>query len=63
MSACIGDHGSSNTVTVDELVKGVNIALGSLLLSDCPSFDTDDSGTVTVDELVRAVNNAMSECL
>ncbi|MBI4518166.1 MAG: hypothetical protein HY699_20375 [Deltaproteobacteria bacterium] len=61
-STCVGNCDDDEQVTVDELVKGVNIALGSLLLSDCPSFDTDDSGTVTVDELVRAVNNALIGC-
>jgi hypothetical protein len=40
----------------------VNIALGSALLDDCPSCDTDASDTVTVDELVGAVNNALNGC-
>jgi len=44
------------------LIIGVNIALGTLPLADCASFDTDASGTVTVDELIAAVNNALTEC-
>ncbi|MBI4516798.1 MAG: hypothetical protein HY699_13385 [Deltaproteobacteria bacterium] len=61
-TACVGDCDSSNDVTVDELVKGVNIALGTAQLTDCPSFDKDNSGDVTVDELVTAVNYALGSC-
>jgi hypothetical protein len=61
-TACSGDCNGDGTVTVDEIVRGVNIALGSLPVGDCPSFDTDGSGTVTVDELIRALNNALGGC-
>lgn len=49
--ACPGDCEMSGTVTVDELLLGVNIALGPLPLVNCPSFDADGNGLVTVDEL------------
>jgi hypothetical protein len=49
-------------VTVDELVKGVNMALGTLALSECPAFDFNRDTRVTVDELVQGVNNALSGC-
>ncbi|HVN88051.1 MAG TPA: hypothetical protein VMW17_24680 [Candidatus Binatia bacterium] len=61
-AACVGDCDGSNTVSVDELVKGVNIALGLADPSTCPAFDEDKSNTVTVDELVKGVNNALSGC-
>lgn len=61
-STCLGDCDSSNTVTVDELVSGVNIALGDAPLSDCLSFDSSGDGKVTVDELVKAVNSALNGC-
>src|SRR4029453_10293572 len=35
---CVGDCNNNGSVTVDELVKGVGIALGSLPVSACPSF-------------------------
>ncbi len=60
--ACVGDCDASGDVTVDELVRGVNIALGIAPLTDCPLFDTDHSDDVTVDELVRAVNAALNRC-
>jgi hypothetical protein len=59
---CTGDCDGLGTVTVDELVKGVNIALGNSPLTECPSFDTNDDDQVTVDELVDAVNNALNGC-
>jgi len=54
-----GDCSGDGTVTVDELIIGVNIALGSAPLSSCPSFDIDGDGQVTVDELIVAVNVAL----
>ena len=59
---CVGDCNQDQTVTVDELVTGVNIALGVFGLDRCPQFDKDDSDTVTVDELVTGVNNALTGC-
>lgn len=57
-----GDCNQSNDVTVNELVFGVNIALGRAALSGCPFFDTNESMTVTVDELVLAVRAALEGC-
>lgn len=61
-SACVGDCTGDRNVTVDELVRGVNIALGSLSVTECSAFDRDGNGEVTVDELVAGVNNALSGC-
>ena len=60
--SCVGDCNGDHEVTIEELIKGVNIALGALPLSDCPSFDSSGDGTVTVDELIRGVNNALNGC-
>ncbi|MBI4516079.1 MAG: matrixin family metalloprotease [Deltaproteobacteria bacterium] len=59
---CVGDCDDDGAVTVDELVRGVNIALGNTTLEVCPQFDSSDDGSVTVDELVQAVNAALSGC-
>ena len=59
---CTGDCDSSDSVTVDEIVRGVNIALGNRPVEDCLKFDRDDSGTVTVDEIVDAIANALNGC-
>ncbi len=60
--ACGGDCDGDAAVTVDELVRAVNIALGALPLEDCPSADINGSGTVTVGELITAVSNALNGC-
>ncbi|MBI4517469.1 MAG: hypothetical protein HY699_16825 [Deltaproteobacteria bacterium] len=59
---CLGDCGGDGEVTIDELVTGVNIALGTSALSECPEFDRDNNGEVTVEELVAGVNNALGSC-
>jgi hypothetical protein len=59
---CVGDCGNDGAVTVEELIKGVNIALGVAPLSDCPQFDADHSTDVTVEELIQGVNIALSKC-
>jgi hypothetical protein len=60
--ACVGDCNADGKVEVSELVRGVNIALGELPLTACPSFDGDASGQVNVNELVQAVNRALTGC-
>jgi hypothetical protein len=60
--ACVGDCSSDGTITVDELIRGVNIAIGTLPLEQCPAFDTNNDHSVSVDELLRGVNNALNGC-
>jgi cysteine-rich repeat protein len=59
---CPGDCGSDGRVTVDELVRGVRIALGDDSVASCSAFDADQSSTVTIDELVRGVRAALDGC-
>jgi hypothetical protein len=59
---CTGDCSGDGTVTVAELITGVNIVLGSEALDRCPSFDCNGSGTVTIDCLIRAVGNLLNGC-
>lgn len=60
--ACTGDCDGDGQVTVDEVIQGVNIALGSAPLTQCQAFDADGGGAVTVDEIVAAVTNALNGC-
>jgi hypothetical protein len=55
----VGDCNRNGQVAIDELVRGVNIALGSTPVSACPPFDRVRDGRVTVDELIRGVGNAL----
>jgi hypothetical protein len=59
---CGGDCDNNGTVTVDEIVTRVNIALGSLSLDLCPRFDCNGIGRVTVDCIVKAVDAALNGC-
>jgi hypothetical protein len=49
-------------VTVDEILTGVNIALGTVPLDQCRPLDGNNDGKVTVDEILTAVNNALGGC-
>ena len=59
---CTGDCNDDLEVTVSEIIRGVNIALGMLTLDACPVFDTNGDGEVTINELVQAVNAALTGC-
>ena len=61
-NACRGDCNDDGVVTVDELVTGVDIALGTLDVAACPAGDGDGDGTISVDELVSAVDRALNGC-
>jgi len=59
---CLGDCDGDNAVTVDELLIGVNIALGLIPIDDCPAFDDDSNLEVTVDEIIGAIDYALNGC-
>lgn len=59
---CVGDCDGSDSVQVNELVIGVNIALDRADIQACPAFDRDSSGTVVVSELVTGVDNLLRGC-
>jgi hypothetical protein len=60
--SCAGDCNGDGRVTVDELVRMVNIALGRTNVRACLAGDTDHNGAVAVNEIVAAVNTALSGC-
>jgi C1A family cysteine protease len=59
---CVGDCNDDDAVTIDELITGVSIALGTQLLTKCPTFDSSNDGAVSVAEVVVGVNNALAGC-
>ncbi len=61
-AACTGDCGGDGEVTVDEITKMVNIALGTLPASSCTAADANGDNEVTVDEIVAAVGFALNSC-
>jgi len=59
---CAGDCNRSGEVTINELLTGVGIALGSRPLSSCAVFDCASTGHVEVSCLIAAVNSALRGC-
>ena len=59
---CAGDCEGSNSVSINELIGCVRIALGSEAVGVCDACDVDGSTLVSIDELVAAVNAALNGC-
>lgn len=59
---CVGDCNGDGMVGINELITGVNVALGSANVSACPSFDINNDGMVAINELITGVNNAQNDC-
>jgi hypothetical protein len=62
VSRCTGDCNDDKAVTVSELVKMVNIALGRASVDTCANGDGDGDGEIVIAELVRAVRHALEGC-
>jgi hypothetical protein len=62
LGQCYGDCDHDGTVTVGEILIGVNIALGNALTDDCTAGDVNSDGQISVDEILAAVNNALNGC-
>jgi 6-phosphogluconolactonase (cycloisomerase 2 family) len=58
--ACDCDEGGS--VTIDELVTSVTIALAENEVRQCAAADADGNGKVQVNDLILGVNAALGEC-
>ena len=58
---CTGDCNRNHAVEVNELVIGVNIALGTQPIAACQAF-AGAAGTVGIPQLVRGVKNALEGC-
>jgi hypothetical protein len=61
-SGCVGDCNGDGAVAINELVRGVNIALGNADPSTCSAVDRDGNGAVAINELIAAVNSALGGC-
>ena len=49
-------------MTIDDLLKMVNIALLSTTATVCDAGDANQDGGISIDELVMAVNHALTGC-
>ncbi len=60
--ACPGDCNGNGAVTVDELVRAVNILLGNQPITNCRRGDANGNGEITCAEINRGTNNALNGC-
>lgn len=61
-AACAGDCDEDGNVTVDEVVEGINIALGVDGVVQCRRLDGNGDGNITVDEILTAIGHALTGC-
>lgn len=61
-TGCPGDCDGSGTVTVAELIRAVEIGLGTLSGAACRPADRDGDGRVGIDDVVAAVRAAQDGC-
>lgn len=62
LAPCAGDCNGNGSITVEELVLAVRIALDLEAVTACAAADRNCDGHVTVDEIVQAVNMALEGC-
>lgn len=61
-AACTGDCNGDSTVTVDDLLTMVNIALDHTPVDHCVAGDVNGDQAITVDEILTALNYALTGC-
>lgn len=61
-ATCAGDCSGNGEVTVEELLSGVEIALGYGSVGQCGALDVGDYGRISIDELIGAVNGHLTQC-
>jgi hypothetical protein len=61
--SCPGDCNGDGTVSIDELIRGVTLALSTSAADACPGLDRGGDGIVAIDDLVAAVNAALAGCV
>ncbi len=59
---CPGDCNGDGDVSISELVRAVNIALGAAAAETCRAADVNGDGRVAINELVAAVGTALTGC-
>jgi YVTN family beta-propeller protein len=60
--ACAGDCNRDGSVTVDELLVMVSIALGNVDASACTRGDLNHDGQIAITEILTAVNAVLNGC-
>jgi ELWxxDGT repeat protein len=61
-ASCAGDCNQDFEVSIDELMRGVALALSPQPPSTCDWMDATRDGSISIDELIRAVDKALQGC-
>ena len=59
---CVGDCNLDDAVTIAELLRMVNIALGDAAVDTCEAGDSNHDRVVTINEILQAVSRALTSC-
>ena len=62
LPACLGDCNRDGAVSIDELVTGVNIAVGAAPINRCYALDRNTNRSVEIDELIGGTLHALDGC-
>ncbi len=60
--ACGGDCDCSGSVTVDEILRLVTIALGEASMATCRNGDSGGDGRILVDDVLRSIGHVLTGC-
>jgi hypothetical protein len=63
LGPCIGDCDHNGRIAINELVRGVGIALTGTSPASCARLDANGNGSVSINELVSAVGAALNGCI
>jgi pimeloyl-ACP methyl ester carboxylesterase len=61
-TSCIGDCNGNGVVTIDELIRAVQVALGRLPLAACPAAACNEGPPIPITCLLQAVNASLVGC-
>lgn len=61
-AGCVGDCNLDREVTIAELLRMVNIALGDASVDTCGAGDPNHDEAVTINEILQAVSKALAGC-
>jgi hypothetical protein len=59
---CVGDCDADCAISINELIRGVGISLGSQEVATCAALDANGDDNVTINELILAVGRALDGC-
>jgi hypothetical protein len=58
----VGDCDGAGIVTIEDLIRMVNIVVGTAPLSECEAGDANGDGEIDISELVQAVVYVLNGC-